>query len=69
MRPLKPIDPLTDREEEVLAEVARGKTNAEIAQDVFISDTTVKTHVARLMTKLQARNRVRSSSRPTKRDA
>lgn len=69
VRPLKPIDPLTDREEEVLAEVARGKTNAEIAQDVFISDTTVKTHVARLMTKLQARNRVRSSSRPTKRDA
>ena len=56
--PPQPIDPLTEREEEVLAEVARGKTNAEIAEDLFISQSTVKTHVARLMTKLQAKNRV-----------
>lgn len=56
--PPQPIDPLTEREEEVLAEVARGKTNAEISEDLFISHSTVKTHVARLMTKLQARNRV-----------
>ncbi len=56
--PPQPIDPLTEREEEVLAEVARGKTNAEIADELFISNSTVKTHVARLMTKLQARNRV-----------
>jgi len=56
--PLQPIDPLTEREEEVLAEVARGKTNAEIADELFISQSTVKTHIARLMTKLQARNRV-----------
>ena len=39
-------------------EVARGKTNAEIAEDLYISNSTVKTHVARLMTKLEARNRV-----------
>lgn len=56
--PLQPIDPLTEREEEVLTEVAQGKTNAEIAEELFISNSTVKTHVARLMTKLQARNRV-----------
>jgi DNA-binding NarL/FixJ family response regulator len=42
----------------VLGEVARGKTNAEIAEELFISNSTVKTHIARLMTKLGARNRV-----------
>jgi DNA-binding NarL/FixJ family response regulator len=56
--PPQPVDPLTEREEEVLTEVARGKTNAEIADELFISQSTVKTHVARLMTKLPARNRV-----------
>lgn len=54
----QPIDPLTEREEEVLAEVAHGRSNAEIAEDLFISLSTVKTHISSLMLKLQARNRV-----------
>jgi DNA-binding NarL/FixJ family response regulator len=58
VEPQQPIDPLTDREEEVLLTVARGRTNAEIADDLSISLSTVKTHLASLMTKLGARNRV-----------
>jgi DNA-binding NarL/FixJ family response regulator len=54
----QPIDALTDREEQVLAAVAAGRTNSEIAKDLFITLSTVKTHVASLMMKLGARNRV-----------
>jgi len=56
--PAQPLERLTDREEEVLVTVARGRTNAEIANELHISLSTVKTHLARLMTKLGARNRV-----------
>ena len=54
----QPIEALTEREEEVLMTVARGRTNAEIADDLHISLSTVKTHLASLMSKLGARNRV-----------
>lgn len=50
--------PLTDREEEVLLTVAKGHTNEEIADLLHVSLSTVKSHVASLMTKLQVRNRV-----------
>lgn len=56
--PTQPIEPLTEREEEVLLTVARGRTNAEIAVELHITLSTVKTHVAALMNKLGARNRV-----------
>lgn len=48
---------LTTREVEVLTDLARGRSNAQIADHLFISDATVKTHVARVLGKLQARSR------------
>ena len=55
---LQPFEPLTDREEVVLCTLARGLPNEEIATQLHISLSTVKTHVASLMGKLGARNRV-----------
>ena len=52
------VEPLTEREEQVLLLVARGRTNAEIADELHISLSTVKTHIGSLMAKLGARNRV-----------
>ncbi len=56
--PIQPIEPLTTREEEILRTVAQGRTNSEIATDLHISLSTVKTHLTSIMTKLHARNRV-----------
>ena len=56
--PAQPVAPLTEREEDVLITVARGRTNSEIAQDLHISLSTVKTHLTALMNKLGVRNRV-----------
>ena len=57
-RVAQPVTPLTDREEEVLTHVAHGLTNAEIAGELHVSVSTIKTHLASLMTKLDVRNRV-----------
>ncbi len=54
----QPAVALTDREEEVLAAVARGLTNTEIAELLFVSLGTVKAHLTHLMTKIGTRNRV-----------
>lgn len=54
----QPLEPLSPREEEVLRTVARGLTNAEIGGEMHLSVSTVKAHIASLMTKLGVRNRV-----------
>ncbi|SFR02376.1 DNA-binding response regulator, NarL/FixJ family, contains REC and HTH domains [Lentzea waywayandensis] len=57
-RVVQPIEPLTEREEQVLAAVAGGRTNSEVAKELYITLSTVKSHIASLMAKIGARNRV-----------
>lgn len=54
----KRLEALTEREREVLDEVARGANNQEISQRLYMAEGTVKTHIGRLLSKLDARDRV-----------
>ena len=58
--PPKALEDLSDREQEVFRLIARGLSNAEIGKELFISETTVKTHITHILQKLDLRDRVQA---------
>ena len=60
------IDPLTDREEEILRMVAQGLTNREIAQRLFLAEGTVKNYISAILNKIGARDRTQAALKASK---
>ena len=57
----QPVEPLSQREREVLQLIARGQSNREIAEHLFLSETTVKTHVTNILQKLNVKSRTQAA--------
>jgi DNA-binding NarL/FixJ family response regulator len=57
----KPLTPLTNRENDVLKEIAKGRSNKEIAAALYITEKTVKTHVSNILSKLELADRTQAA--------
>ena len=55
------VNPLTPREQDVLAELTKGKSNREIASSLYVTEKTVKTHISNIFTKLQVQDRTQAA--------